>query len=127
MEEINYITDEEREKCQKVAGAFAELYNLTDTIVVDAGKYGFVKLQYYQEPRGFEVMLTYTDSKKMFEDLWQDWFEEKIMLEVEGTPLEELEYEEIFARLSKEKQMEIMSKKSYFEEKSKMIPSPNYL
>ena len=120
MEEISYITDEEREKCQRVADAFAELYDLTDTIVVGAGKYGFVKLQYYQEPRGFEVMLTYTDSKRLFDDLWQDWFEEQVMLEVEGTPLEELEYEEIFARLSIEKQTEIMSKKSYFEEKSKI-------
>lgn len=125
MEEISYITDEEKEKCQSVVDAFEELYDLTDTIVVDAGKYGFVKLQYYQELRGFEVMLTYTDSKKLFDDLWQDWFEEKIMLEVEGTPFEELEYEEIFARLSIEKQAEIMSKKSYFEEKSKIIPSLN--
>lgn len=44
LEEV-YITDEERKKCQNVAEAFRELYELTDVVVVDAGKYGFVKLQ----------------------------------------------------------------------------------
>ncbi|MDE7416840.1 MAG: hypothetical protein K2N44_11185 [Lachnospiraceae bacterium] len=115
MEEINYITDEERKKCQQVVDAFAELYELTDVVVVDAGKYGFVKLQYYREPQGFEVMSTFTDSGKLFDALWQDWFEEQVLAAVLGTPLEELEYEEIFAMLPKEKQDELMDKKTYFE------------
>ena len=46
MKEI-YITDSEREKCRKVADAFAELYEIENILVVDAGRYGFVKLQYY--------------------------------------------------------------------------------
>ena len=41
-----YITDSEREKCRKVADAFAELYEIENILVVDAGRYGFVKLQY---------------------------------------------------------------------------------
>ena len=47
MKEI-YITDSEREKCRKVADAFAELYEIEHILVVDAGRYGFVKLQYYR-------------------------------------------------------------------------------
>lgn len=43
-----YITDDEREKCRKVADAFAELYEIENILVVDAGRYGFVKLQYYR-------------------------------------------------------------------------------
>ena len=43
-----YITDGEREKCRKVADAFAELYEIENILVVDAGRYGFVKLQYYR-------------------------------------------------------------------------------
>ena len=39
-----YITDDEREKCRKVADAFAELYENENILVVDAGRYGFVKL-----------------------------------------------------------------------------------
>ena len=62
-----YITDDEREKCRKVADAFAELYEIENILVVDAGRYGFVKLQYYRPPQGFEDAITFTDSRSMFE------------------------------------------------------------
>ncbi len=47
MEKQVYITEEEREKCRKVIDAFAELYEIEneDILVVDAGRYGFVKMQ----------------------------------------------------------------------------------
>ena len=35
MEKITDITEEERAKCQKVADAFAELYEMADIVVVD--------------------------------------------------------------------------------------------
>ena len=54
-----YITDDEREKCRKVADAFAELYEIENILVVDAGRYGFVKLQYYRPPQGFEDAITF--------------------------------------------------------------------
>lgn len=56
-----YITDSEREKCRKVANAFAELYEIENILVVDAGRYGFVKLQYYRPPQGFEDAITFND------------------------------------------------------------------
>lgn len=121
MDQIIFITDREREKCRQVADAFDELYKLTDVVVVDAGKYGFVKLQYFREPQGFEVMTTFRDSRKLFDSLWQDWFEEQMLMAVSGTPLEELEYEEIFALLPKEKQDELMDKKAYFAGKALSI------
>lgn len=43
MEQKTYITKEERKKCQRVADAFVELEN-EDIVVVDVGRYGFVKL-----------------------------------------------------------------------------------
>ena len=52
MEKQIYITEEE--KCQKVADAFAELYEMADILVVDAGRYGFVVLKYYMLPHGFK-------------------------------------------------------------------------
>ena len=67
-----YITDDEREKCRKVADAFAELYEIENILVVDAGRYGFVKLQYYRPPQGFEDAITFTDSRSMFENLWRN-------------------------------------------------------
>jgi len=39
-----FISDSEHKKCKRVANAFTELYKKEDTIVLDAGKYGFVKL-----------------------------------------------------------------------------------
>lgn len=119
MKRKAYITDEEREKCRRVAEAFAELYELVDTVVVDAGRYGFIKLQYYKYPGGFDSMVSYTDSREMFEDLWQDWFDEQVISQAIGTPLEELNYEDIFKCLPERKQVEIMEKRNYFEEKSR--------
>ncbi|MCM1126437.1 MAG: hypothetical protein NC429_08180 [Lachnospiraceae bacterium] len=118
MKKERYITDEEREKCRKVANAFEELYELTDIIVVDAGRYGFVKLQYYNPNAGFDDVITYTDSKTMFEDLWQDYFYDRLLTPVLGTPIAELEYDDIYKCLSKETQDEIMAKRAYFKEKS---------
>ena len=36
-----YITDDEREKCRKVADAFAELYEIENILVVGCGKIRF--------------------------------------------------------------------------------------
>ena len=118
LEEEVYITDEERKKCQNVAEAFREFYELTDVVVVDAGQYGFVKLQQYKLPAGFDSLVTYTDSQTMFDDLWEDWLYEQLLTPVLGTPVAEFEYEDIFKCLPKEKQKELMTKRIYFKEKS---------
>nr|WP_300837742.1 hypothetical protein [uncultured Acetatifactor sp.] len=118
MKKETYITNEEREKCRLVANAFKELYESTDIVVVDAGIYGFVKLRYYKKTRGFDSTVTYTDSRTLFEDLWEDWFNDQLLTPVLGTPVAELDYEEIFKCLPKEKQTELMAKKNYFMEKS---------
>ena len=49
MDKQIYIIEEERAKCQKVADAFAELYEMADIVVVDVGRYGFVMLVYYKK------------------------------------------------------------------------------
>ena len=91
-----YITDSEREKCRKVADAFAELYEIENILVVDAGRYGFVKLQYYRPPQGFEDAITFTDSRSMFENLWEEWFDTQLFLLAKGTPMAGMGYNEIF-------------------------------
>ena len=59
MEKQFYITDEEREKCRRVIDAFAELYEIEDEdiLLVDAGRYGFVKLQCYTNLTGKPALL----------------------------------------------------------------------
>lgn len=114
MEKKIYITKEEQEKCRKVADAFAELYDLENILVMDAGRYGFVKLQYYKEPQGFDDVVTFTDSQSMFENLWQEWFDTKLYLIAKGTPLMEKGYEGVFASLPEEKQKELTNRKADF-------------
>lgn len=118
MGKETYITDEERMKCRKVADAFAELYEMTDIAVVDAGKYGFVKLQYYKLPRGFDTATTFRDSGLLFNDLWEEWLYDQLLSSAIGTPIADFEYEDIFKCLPKEKQGELMTKRDYFKERS---------
>ena len=114
MEKQVYITEEEREKCQKVADAFAELYEMENIVVLDVGRYGFVELKYYKPPYGFEDAITYTDSLALFEDLWEEWLNTKLYLMAKGTPLLENGYKGVFESLPKEKQSELIIRKVDF-------------
>ena len=114
MEKQVYITEEERAKCQKVADAFAELYEMENIMVLDAGRYGFVELKYYKPPHGFEDAITFTDSVARFEDLWEEWLNTKLYLMAKGTTLMEKGYKGVFENLSKEKQSELIVRKADF-------------
>ena len=114
MEKQIYITEEERAKCQKVADAFAELYEMVDILVVDAERYGFVVLKYYKPPHGFEDAITFTDSLALFEDLWEEWLNTKLYLMAKGTPLLEKGYKGVFESLPEEKQSELIIRKTDF-------------
>ena len=109
-----YITEEERAKCQKVADAFAELYEMENLMVLDAGRYGFVELKYYKPPHGFEDAITYTDSVALFEGLWEEWLNTKLYLLAKGTPLLENGYKGVFESLSEEKRSELIVRKADF-------------
>ena len=114
MEKKIYITDEEREKCGKVAEAFAELYEMENILVMDAGRYGFVELQYYRPPEGFGDVITFTDSRSMFEELWEEWLNTKLFLLAKGTPMDGMGCSDIFKCLSEEKQKELLDRKKDF-------------
>ena len=113
MKQKTYITEEEREKCRKVADAFAELEDV-DIVVVDAGRYGFVKLQYYTPPTGFENDFTFTDSRRLFEDLWEEWLHTQIIMLAREMKIEDIDYDDIFRRLPEEKREELMGRKQHF-------------
>lgn len=53
--------------------AFTELYEMTDVVMADVGRYGFVMLKYYMSPHGFE-------EDALFDALWQEWFNMKLYL-----------------------------------------------
>ena len=93
MYKKQYITDEEKTNCQKVADAFAEIYEDEDFIVLNAGKYGFVKLQYFKFPFGFDNADIFYDSRSLFDELWEEWLDTQILNIAGGTPMEETQHE----------------------------------
>ena len=113
MEKKIYITEEEQKKCRKVADAFAELEDV-DVVVVDVGRYGFVKLQYYTPPTGFENDFTFTDSMKLFDDLWEEWLHTQLVMLAKEMKIDDVDYDDIFKHLSEEKQNELGNRKQYF-------------
>ena len=124
MEKQVYITEEEREKCRKVIDAFAELYEIEDEdiLLIDAGRYGFVKLQCYTPSYGFEELDTYTNSNSLFEGLWDEWLNLNVFLLAREMRLDEVLYEEIFDHLPKEKQTELIRRKADFAKKAGITP-----
>lgn len=118
MEKKAYITDTEKKRCREVAAAFGELYRDEDIVVLDAGRYGYVKLQYYEPPFGFSDVMVYTDSCELFEELWREWRNSRLLALVKGTPVADLEYKQIFQCLPRDKQREIARKRRYFEKKA---------
>lgn len=107
MKQERYITEEESVRCKRVADAFAELYEESDIVVLDAGRYGFVELQYFRAGTGFNSVM-------VFDDLWESWMDVQLLKIVSGTPMEEKDYEDIFKWLPKDKQEEIMAKQKVF-------------
>lgn len=115
-----HISEKEREKCQKVVNAFARELDDVEVMVVEAGRFGFVKLMHYKEPYGFGDVETYTDSQELFLDLWEEWYESQLLELTAGTPIEELDYDGMFRCLPREKQEELLAKREYFAEKAEI-------
>lgn len=105
---------------KKVADAFAELED-ADIVVVDVGIYGFVKLQYYTPPTGFENDVTFTESRKLFEDLWEEWLHLQLVVMAEEMFIQDMDYDGVFERLPEEKQQELEDRKKDFAEKAGII------
>ena len=123
MKSQRYISQIESYRCRKVAKAFEELYDMEgESIVVrDAGRYGFIKAQYYNEVEGFTDIYTFTNSKDLFIDLWHDWVYHILLEEAKGTPLEELEYKDIYKCMPEQTKRMISRKKKEFLRKARSI------
>lgn len=80
-----HITEDERAGCQKVMEAFKEIYSI-DLIVLDAGQYGFVKVQDYHYPFGFDEADLYTTVRDLFNALWDEWLTSRLLALSKGTP-----------------------------------------
>lgn len=115
-----YISDEEYKKCKRVVSAYNKELDDIEVFVAYAGKFGFVKLMYYRFPYGFEEAIAYTNSQKLFIDLWTEWFQAQLIKLTKNTPMAELDFKDMFKCLSKEKQKELMTKQKYFAKQAGM-------
>lgn len=111
-----YISEEEHGKCRKVAEAFREAFAEEDLVVLDAGRFGFVKLQYYKPPWGFDDVATFLDAATLFDALWEEWMDSQLLDYARGTPMEDMDYDEIFRCMPKEMQDSYVLKKQEFME-----------
>ncbi|MDE7275174.1 MAG: hypothetical protein K2N95_19380 [Lachnospiraceae bacterium] len=114
----DYITEEESEKCQKVADAYAKELEEENIVLLNVGRYGFVMLQYCQQPIGIDSAITFTDSGIMFDFLWEEWFIAQLIRMAEELHMVNIDDDAIFDHLSREKQQEILDKRLYFAEKA---------
>lgn len=114
----SYISAEEHKKCRKVVAAFNEAFEGQDLLVFDAGRFGFVKLQYYVPDWGFDSVTTYRSSKEMFEGLWQEWFYLQLLDFAKETPMSDLRFEDIFKCMPREMQEEYEIKMQEFMKKA---------
>lgn len=120
MAKEKYITDEEMKKCQKVAGVYAEELEDDDILLINVGRYGFVMLQYFQPLMEFDNVITFRDSRKMFECLWEEWLFTQLIKISEEKQFKNMDYDDVFDSLTQEKQKELMDKKMYFAETAEM-------
>ena len=111
------ISEEEHAACQRVADAFSEIYS-ADLLVLDAGSYGFVKLQYFHPPFGYDEAGIFTTGRDLFNDLWNEWISLRLLALTKGTPLANLDYQDMFQCLPAEKQQEFMDKRDSFLDRS---------
>ncbi len=118
MKRVIYITEEESEKCQKVADAYAKELEEENIVLLNVGRYGFVMLQYCQQPIGIDSAITFTDSGIMFDFLWEEWFIAQLIRIAEELHMVNIDDDAIFDHLSREKQQEILDKRLYFAEKA---------
>ena len=118
MEKKRYISEEEQKKCRAVADAFAGLEE-ENILVVDVGRFGFLRLLYYKYPDGFDNTISYTDSRELFNDLWQDWLYEQVhKIAKEYPSLTGLEYEDMLEGLPEERRDELEGRKKDFAKKA---------
>lgn len=124
MKKEVYITEEERKKCQKVADAYAKELEEDDIVLLNVERYGFVMLQFCQQPMGIDSATTFTDSREMFDFLWEEWLIAHLIRLAEELHMEDVDEDTIFAHLSKEKQEELLCKRYYFAEKAGIAINP---
>lgn len=114
-----FMLPAEREKCRHIAAIFNPYFeSYEEHYIVEAGKYGFVFLNWYSERDSdygsFDHCNTFTESKDLFEGVWDEYLSHEIFIFAQKMDLLELEDEEILERMSSNEREALLSKKEEF-------------
>ena len=122
-EQQEYITTEEKSRCKIVADIFLNHLEKEDLILCDAGKYGYAMLTYYKPPVGFDGVIIFTNSQKMFEILLNEWYISVIMQLAEKMNMSDLDVDIFYNRLPNEQKTLLKNQKQQFIENAQKIAS----
>lgn len=115
----DHITLEEKERCNIVADIFYESLAKDDLIICDAGKYGYAMLTYYKPPIGFDGIMMFTDSQKMYNTLLQEWYTLRIEALAKTMNMSNLDVDVYYEQLSDEQKKSLIQQRQQFIEKAK--------
>lgn len=117
----DYITLEEKERCKIVADIFYESLAKDDLIICDAGKYGYAMLTYYKPPIGFDGIVMFTDSQKMYNTLLREWYTLRIEELAKTMNMSNFDVDVFYEQLSDEQKVPLIQQRQEFIEMSKKI------
>lgn len=113
------ITLEEKERCKIVADIFYERLAKDDLIICDARKYGYAMLIYYKPPIGFDGIMMFTDSQKMYNTLLQEWYISLIEELSKTMDMSEFDADDFYEKLSDAQKAPLIQQRHEFIEKAK--------
>ena len=115
----DYITLEEKERCKIIADIFYESLAKDDLIICDAGKYGYAMLTYYKPPIGFDGIIMFTDSQKMYNTLLQEWYTSRIEDLAKTMNMSNLDVDVFYEQLLDEQKSSLIQQRQQFIAKAK--------
>lgn len=108
------MTVTEKNRCETVAQIFRKDLEKNDIILKEAGKYGFVMLEYFKPKSNFDCAIIFTDSQAMFDTLLNEWYNCLITDLMEVKQVNDIDMDDFYNSLSEEEMNQLEHKKSQF-------------
>ena len=89
--------------------------------ICDAGKYGYAMLTYYKPPIGFDGIVMFTDSQKMYNTLLREWYTLRIEELAKTMNMSNFDVDVFYEQLSDEQKVPLIQQRQEFIEMSKKI------
>ncbi|MDE6054244.1 MAG: hypothetical protein K2G55_10875, partial [Lachnospiraceae bacterium] len=108
------ITNIEKDRCEIVAQIFRRDLEKYDIILRDAGRFGFIMLEYYEPKLNFDCAIIFTDSQTLFDTLLIEWYDCLISELMEEKQAENIDIDDFYNNLSGEEKNKLENRKRKF-------------